>query len=195
MTARRILLVYGTTYGQTAKIARFMADMLTASGDTVTLVNARQLQRDGALPRGLSLHDFDGAIVGSSVLYGRHQRCVRRFARIHREELDTRPSAFFSVSGAAASREAAKLAEARRVVGEFEREAGWRPELTEIVAGAMAYTKDNALYRWLLRRRAAREGAPTDVSRDHEFTDWAQVRRFVDAFAATIPHAPVSANA
>ena len=36
---------------------------------------------------------------------------------------------------------------------------------------------------------AARQNSPTDTSRDHEFTDWAQVRRFAESFAGTLPPA------
>jgi len=187
MPSRRILIVYGSTYGQTAKVARFVADELTAAGEAVTLVNAADLRRGVELPRGLARRDFDGVVVGASVLYNRHQRSVRRFVRAYRDVLNAVPSAFFSVSGSAANRDEAKVAEARRAVAELLRQTGWRPALTETVAGAMAYTKYNPFLRWTLKRMAAKEGAPTDTSRDHEFTDWEQVRRFARAFAQALP--------
>jgi len=186
MSARRILIVYGTSYGQTAKVAEFVSDLLTASGDSVTLVDAGGLGRSAALPRLLSLEDFDGVVVGSSILFGRHQRSVRRFVAAHRDALNALPTAFFSVSGSAADRREAKRAEARRIADEFLREAGWRPALVESVAGAMAFTKYGPLFRWLLKRISAEAGGPTDTSRDHELTDWGQVRRFAEAFASTL---------
>jgi menaquinone-dependent protoporphyrinogen oxidase len=188
MSSRNILIVYGTSYGQTAKVARFMADRLTEMGDSVTLVDAGGLLRSTSLPR--TPLDFDGVIVGSSVLYGRHQRSIERFVGAHRDALNAMPSAFFSVSGSAASEDEATRAEARRVVRTFLSATEWRPQLAETVAGAMAYTKYNPVVRWLLKRRSAKNGGPTDSSRDHEFTDWAQVRGFVEAFAATLPHPP-----
>jgi menaquinone-dependent protoporphyrinogen oxidase len=185
----RILIVYGTSYGQTAKVARFVADALTASGDSVTLVDAAELGRGCELPRGLSPRDFDGVIVAASVVYGRHQRSVRRFVGVHHEALNAVPSAFVSVSGSAGSRDVAKFAEALKVAGDFVRTSGWRPTLVESVAGAMAYTKYSPFLRWMMRRIAAGQGGPTDTRRDHEMTDWAQVRRFAEAFAATVPRA------
>ena len=187
MASRRILIVYGTKYGQTGKIARFMADVFAESHDSVMLVDARVLPGSSQLPRGLTPRDFDGVIVGASVLNGRHQRCVEHFARAHREELDAAPSAFFSVSGSAGDRSDAQRVAARRYVDEFVARTGWRPLLTECVAGAIAYRKYNPLLRWIMRRIAAKEGRPTDTTRDHELTDWAQVRRFVEAFAASAP--------
>ena len=42
-----MLIVYGTSYGQTAKVARFVADALTASGDSVT--DSSTARRHGGL--------------------------------------------------------------------------------------------------------------------------------------------------
>ena len=92
MPARHILIFYGTSYGQTAKIARRMDDLLTASGETVTLVDASNQ------PRGLTPREFDGVIIGGSIIRGRHQKSVRRFVHTHWDVLNAMPSAFFSVS-------------------------------------------------------------------------------------------------
>jgi menaquinone-dependent protoporphyrinogen oxidase len=53
----RVLIVYGTTEGQTAKISRHIRDVLEESGHTVELVDAHKL------PVGLKVNDFDGALV------------------------------------------------------------------------------------------------------------------------------------
>jgi menaquinone-dependent protoporphyrinogen oxidase len=188
MPARRILIFYGTSYGQTAKIARRMEDLLTASGETVTLVDASNQ------PPGLTPREFDGIIVGGSIIRGRHQKSVRRFVHVHRDVLNAIPSAFFSVSGAAASPDQDARAEARRFVDAFLGETGWDPALSESIAGAMAYTKYNPIVRWIVKRASKPLGGPTDTSRDHEFTDWAQVERFVEAFEAALP-APTAARA
>jgi len=177
---RRIVIVYGTRFGQTAKVPRYIELQLTKPGHRITLARA------DALPPGLTPNDFDCVIVGASVTYGRHQRSVERFVRAHRDVLNAMPAAFFSVIGAAASRDAAGRTRARRYVDEFLRATGWRPELATTVAGAMAYTKYSPLLRWLTRRTSAKEGGPTDTSRDHEFTDWAEVRRFAEPVAATV---------
>src|SRR5690349_17339028 len=146
MSPRRILIVYGTNHGQTARIARRMREQLTAAGDAVTLADASEL------PRDLTPRDFDGTIVGGSVNYGRHQRAVERFVRAQRDTLNAMPSAFFSVSGSAASPQATARAAAQRCVDEFLRDTRWRPVLSEIVAGTMAYTKYSPLVRWLVKR-------------------------------------------
>ncbi len=187
MSAHRILILYGTSYGQTAKIAQEMARGLTAAGHTVTLV------RGDELPRALSLRTFDGVIIGASVLRGRHQRYIEQFVRRHCDTLSSIPSAFFSVSGAAASQDPQQREEARRVVDRFLTVAQWHPRRTATIAGAMAYTKYSPLLRLLLKYIARRAGGPTDTSRDHEFTDWTQVERFATDFAAGLPEPAGSA--
>ena len=67
-----ILVFYGTRYGQTAKIARFIADSLTKYGLGAALV-------DGAYgPRNLPLVDFDGVIrKRSSEFFGETAAVLR----------------------------------------------------------------------------------------------------------------------
>jgi menaquinone-dependent protoporphyrinogen oxidase len=182
MSARRVLVLYGTSYGQTARIARRVAEVLTASGNDVRLLDAAEL------PRGISPRDFDGVVLGASVVAGRHQRAVRRFVRANHVALNAMPSAFFSVSASAAGGEATR-ADVLRLLAEFRVETGWYPPLAEGVAGEIAYTRYNPFIRWQMRRICAKVGGPTDTSRDHELTDWSQVQRFVEAFARLLAHA------
>jgi menaquinone-dependent protoporphyrinogen oxidase len=179
--SRRFLIVYATSYGQTAKIARRMADLLIASGEAVTLVNA------GNHPHDFHAGEFDGVIIGGSIIGERHQRALTHFVRGHRPLLNALPSAFFSVSGSAASRLETERAKARQFVAEFLDRTGWHPALTETIGGSMAYTKYNPFLRWVVKRAAKAAGGPTDTSRDHEVTDWPQVERFVHAFVQTVP--------
>jgi len=178
---RHFLIVYATSYGQTARIARRMADLLMASGEAVTLVNACNH------PRDFHAGEFDGVIVGGSIIAGRHHKALVRFVRAHRTLLNAIPSVFFSVSGSAASPLETERAKARQCVDQFLDTAGWQPVLTETIGGAMAYTKYNPFLRWFMKRASKAAGGPTDTSRDYEMTDWSRVERFVEGFAETVP--------
>jgi menaquinone-dependent protoporphyrinogen oxidase len=107
--------------------------------------------------------------------------------RDHRTVLNTIPSAFFSVSGSAASPVESERAKARQFVDQFLDTAGWQPVVTATIGGAMAYTKYNPFLRWFIKRTARTAGGPTDTSRDHEMTDWSQVEHFVQSFIQTVP--------
>jgi menaquinone-dependent protoporphyrinogen oxidase len=99
----RILIVYGSRYGQTAKIAEFA----------------------------------------------------------YRDVLNDLPSAFFSVSGFAASKSESGRDAARQCATKFEEGTGWRPTLTESFGGAMAFTKYNPTMRWVITGISKRRGGPT----------------------------------
>lgn len=183
MPAPRFLIVYGTHHGQTAQIAQRIAEVLRSTGAAAVVLDGHHL------PRGIAPEDFDGLIVGGSIQYNRHQRFLGDFVRAHIDVMNAVPSAFFSVSGAGAGRTDADRAKANAYVADFLRETGWHPKLTAAIGGAMAYTRYNPLLRWMLKRIAARNGAPTDTTRDHSFTDWTQVQQFAFAFALTVSRA------
>ena len=96
------------------------------------------------------------------------------------------PSAFFSVSASAASRDERGRSQARACIVRFLDATGWYPPLTESIAGSIDYTRYNPLLRWWMRRICAESGGPTDTSRDHELTDWRQVDRFAISFGTLV---------
>lgn len=171
----RILIVYGSRYGQTAKIGRRIRDALVARGAEVNLTAGDEL------PEGVDPAWYDGVVVGASVIGGGHQSYIRSFVERHRDALATMPSAFYSVSGSAGSPFPEARAEAERILQRFLEETRWHPPLTASVAGAMAYSRYNPLLRWWMRR-IARRNMETDTSRDREYTDWKQVEGFALAF-------------
>lgn len=177
MTSREILVLYGSRYGQTAKIARHMASLLGAWGHSVTVLPVEE-----ASP-GLHLAEYGGVIIGSPVLYGHHLESVDRYIRKNRRSLARVPSAFFSVSGSAGSVRDRDRVTARRIMKEFLAAAEWHPALTDIIGGAMNFTQYGPVLRWMMRHLSRRRGGPTDTSRDHELTDWGQVRQFAATFS------------
>jgi menaquinone-dependent protoporphyrinogen oxidase len=183
MSSRRILIVYGTSYGQTARIANRIQTLLTHQGFEVTL------RRGDELGSALNPTSYDGVVVGASMIVRGYQKYMRHFVHRHASALNGMPSAFFAVSGSAGSTHAAERAEARRLADAFCRSAGWQPMMIESIAGAVCYTRYNWLVRWMMKRISAREGGSTDTTRDHEYTDWSQVERFAVGFGARLEEA------
>ena len=179
----KLLIVYGTTHGQTGKVVARIADRLNEQGHKVMLWNA------GALPDHPPLERYDFILVAGSVRYGRYQGPVADFVRWNLARLNTTPSAFVSVCGALGGSWAEGDAEARKYVEKFCRQAGWKPTLTRSFAGAVCYTRYGFFTRWVMRTISWRTGRPTDTSRDWEFTDWKAVDRFA-AELATLLAAP-----
>lgn len=176
-----VLLIYGTTEGQTRKIAGFVADRLAQKGHRVSMADAGE----GALA-----HDpagFGAVIVAASLHAGRYQPAVLEFVREKLPTITARPNAFLSVSLAAASDDPSDLAGLTQCVDAFVQETGWTPGRIHHVAGAFRFTAYDFFKRWAMKYIAYRKGVPTDTSRDYELTDWGDLADFVDTFAASVP--------
>jgi menaquinone-dependent protoporphyrinogen oxidase len=174
----RVLVLYGTTEGHTAKIAGEIADTLRANGIGVDVVEAGM-----DAPRA---GDYDGVVVAASVHASRYQRSVRQWVQNNRVAFAGKPSAFVSVSLGVLQWQPEVQREVNAIVDRFLMTTGWRPMWTKSVAGALAYTKYGWLTRWIMQRIAAKAGGDTDTTRDYEYTDWQDVRAFAERFGRVV---------
>jgi menaquinone-dependent protoporphyrinogen oxidase len=180
-----ILIAFATDEGQTAKVARALADQLRDFGHTVRLSDLQD-RADRPDPEL-----YDAVIVAASVHAGRHQKRASRFVRQHRDALVQRATAFLSVSMSAASTTDAGRQMADEQVQVFLRDAGWQPQQVGTIAGALQFSRLSWVRRGItlllakvFRKELRRLGWPEDLTRDAEFTDWDALRRFGERFAA-----------
>jgi menaquinone-dependent protoporphyrinogen oxidase len=170
----RILIPYGTTEGQTARIAEYISDVLRAHGHEAETLDLKHAEHD--LPGG-----YDAVIVGASIHAGKHERYVADFVRRNRAALEKLPAALFSVSLSAQ----ADPEEAEKRVGEFEDSTGWHPATVALFGGALLYTQYGFLKRMMMKKIVSSQGsADTDTGRDYIYTEWDGVRRFAEEFVA-----------
>lgn len=173
-----ILVAYGSTEGQTRKIAEFIAERLRIRGHRVDLVDTATPAAQQVAPL------YQAVIVGGSLHQQRHQRALEHFLKANRDWLASLPVALFSVSLAAALDDIDSRLEARRLLDELADDCGLKPRVVRCIAGALKYTQYDYLKRQLMRMIAHRYGRPTDTSADVEYTDWSDVEAFVDEFLA-----------
>jgi menaquinone-dependent protoporphyrinogen oxidase len=174
----RILVLYGTTDGHTAKIAHAIGETLRGTGADVDIIDAR---------RGMPHPDvYGGIVVAASVHAGGYQRAVRRWVRRHAHDLEGRPTAFVSVCLGILQREPKVQREVAATVDRFLTRTAWHPTVTKSVAGALLYTHYNRITRLIMRRIARSAGGDTDTSRDYEYTDWADLRTFAEQFGGLV---------
>lgn len=173
----KILIVYATTEGQTAKVARFAFDRLVAAGHSVALVPAAEAS--GVDPGG-----FDGAVVAGSVHGGRFQKEVIGWARAEARRLDTVPTLFLSVSLAAAGDDAEDWAGLWACIDRFIEETGWTPGRVEHVAGAFRFSEYDFFKSWAMRWIAAQKDHGAPAGEDREYTDWAALDRVLGDWTA-----------
>ena len=184
----RTAIFFATREGHTRKIAGRLATDLRARGVDTDVVDVRTTDRvDWAV--------YSCACLAASVHVGRHEPEMIAFARRHRADLERVSAAFISVTlseaGAenparsAAERQLA-AADAQRMIDDFVKDTGWQPARAVPVAGALVYSKYNFFVRFVMKRIARKAGAPTDTSRDYEFTDWPALDRFAGELAVGI---------
>ncbi|MBY0493397.1 MAG: protoporphyrinogen oxidase [Cyanobacteria bacterium] len=159
----RVLILYG------------IAEGLSTYGVATDVIQAGTLDP--------ALYVYDGIIVAASIHAGRYQKAVEQWVRAHTHEFGARPTAFVSVCLAVLQKSDPKVrAELAAIVTGFETTTGWQPPMVKQVAGALLYTRYNIFKQWIMKRIVAKAGGDTDVSRDYDYTDWADVRAFADEF-------------
>jgi menaquinone-dependent protoporphyrinogen oxidase len=175
---------YATTEGQTRRIAERLSAHIHQHG-----IDSRAIDVFSAGAQDVDWRGVRGVAVGASVHGGRHQQAIEDFIRGNRDQLALRPSGFFSVSMRAASPMPADRESARQLATSFLAGTGWQPEQVISLAGRLAYTSYGWITRWVIKRIARRGGLATDTTRDHDYTDWTQVRGFAEALAAAVHRA------
>ncbi len=168
-----VLLVYGTTEGQTKKIAEWTAARVRERGHNIELHDSAELMSD------LDLKTFQAFILAGSVHHQRHQDSITDFATAHQNLLNARPSAFISVSLSAVVE--GERAEAQRYVDDFVSVTGWHPRMTLLLGGALRFTEYDYFQEQVVKLIVLKGGSARDQS-NREFTDWDALGGFVDAF-------------
>jgi menaquinone-dependent protoporphyrinogen oxidase len=179
--------MFGTTDGQTAKVAEALAIRLRFHRHNTDVVNAASAQPDPSA--------YDAVIVAASVHAGGYQREIVHWVLKNSRRLNTMPTAFVSVCLGILQHEPKVDRELQTIVKAFLRSTMWQPLETKMVAGALKYTRYNFLERWLMKRIARKAGGGTDTSRDYEYTDWTDLQAFADRYSArlNVPAAAMSA--
>src|SRR5580765_1583476 len=104
----QIPIFYASSEGQTARIAEQLAVLFRENGFSSAAI-------DVTSPRA-AVFDWTpvkAVLVGASLHIGKHQGAAARFVRSHVQRLNAHPSAFFSVSLSAASKNPAEVETAR----------------------------------------------------------------------------------
>ena len=174
----RILVLFGTTNGQTEKIAHALEAKFRAGGHEVDAINAASADPNPA--------PYDGVVVAASVHAGGYQHEVVRWVMKHAPVLNEKKTAFVSVCLGVLQHDEKVRRDLQGIVDAFLKKTVWRPITVFPVAGALKYTQYNVLLRWLMKRIAAKAGGATDTTRDHEYTDWPAVERFAAAFGERV---------
>lgn len=169
-----VLIVYGTTEGQTRKIAEWTATHVRKLGHEVELRDSASSASDS------DLATFDAFIIAASVHQERHQDTIINFAIAHHQLLNAKPGAFISVSLSAVLEDGKK--EAQKYVDRFVSVTGWQPRMSLLLGGALRFTKYDYFQEQIVKFIVMKRGGAERTGHDHEFTDWNALAGFVDGF-------------
>lgn len=162
---KNLLISFESKYGQTEKIARYVADLARERGVGVRLGRVTDITAD-------EVASADAFIVLAPIFTGRHPKTVYDFVGRYGSALRTRPTAFFSVSGSAGSKNIADRTAARKIANDFVSETGMGAIVIDTFAGAISYPKYNWLLRIVMKRISKKEGGSSDTTKTDERTDW-----------------------
>lgn len=168
-----ISVCYGTTDGQTADVAEFIAGVIRDLGHAAFVVDLKE-------PADDALAGADAVMIGASIHVNKHPAYVIEFVKENAAMLRALPSAFFSVSLSSYG----DPAQGTRYIEEFCAETCWHPVGSLAVAGALRYTSYGLVKRQLMKQVARDKKLATDTSKDAVYTDWAAVRSFTEQFVA-----------
>lgn len=183
-----VLIVYFSKYGQTEKIAWRIAKVAGESIERVKVLDA-----DSAVKLD-SIEDYDTVILGSPIYTEKHSRQVAAFIDRFRPQLNTKPTAFYSVSASAAGDEIHR-AEATECMNRYLNKCNFQPGNRTIFAGGVPYRQYNFLTRMLMKWICWRAGGDTDTSKNHEYTNWDRVEEFARRFFNRAKSAPQNTSA
>ena len=178
MTESPVLIVFGSTEGHTAKLARFAADRLRGRGLPVTLCSTAEADR------GFEPRDFDTTFIAASLHWTRYQNAVTDFAQMHAGDLNRSRSAFIS-----ASLSAAQVSQPGGVTLEdcdrrFQDETGWTPKAIHHAAGGIRHSAYDYFKALTAHMLAEARGERSEGADYYELTDYPALAAFVEQFAA-----------
>lgn len=171
----KVLIAYGTTEGQTRKIAEWAAKYVRDRGHAVELYDSADDSKSH-----LDLNAFQAFVIAASVHQEQHQKVIKNFATAHRELLNVRPSAFISVSLSAVLEETRQ--EAQSYVDRFVSLTGWQPQMTLLLGGALRFTEYDYFQEQVVKFIVMKRGLAPTTESDREFTDWNALAGFIDEF-------------
>lgn len=177
---KRIVLAFASREGQAERIARHVALGLERRNLAVRLIDIGKGETESGAD------DCEGAILLASIHRARFEPRLASFLMRHGGALRSCPSAFVTVSLAAASHDAKDLLALDEIAQGFLHESGWHPDVVLHAAGAIHERELSLTERYAVHTLVAEKHLALEATGDTEFTDWPEIDRFVADFAARV---------
>lgn len=162
-------IIYSSVDGQTLKICNKLKEVFDQNNQDIELFSIDDFNG--------KVLDYDRLIIGASIRYGVHNKKIIDFINIHKKELDSIKTAFFSVNLVARKPEK-QTPDTNPYVIKFFKTIDWEPTVVEVFAGMLDYKKYPFFDRIMIQFIMWMTKGPTDSNAKIEYTDWDRVREF-----------------
>jgi menaquinone-dependent protoporphyrinogen oxidase len=173
----RVLMPFWGEYGQTRRICERVGSHLATRGHSTEIVPIQQCKPGP--------DELDAILIGASIRHGKHDPSVLQFILEHQALLETKPSAFFSVS-LIARKPTRNTPETNPYVKAFIARSPWKPGLVGVFGGELDYQRYGVFNRYAIRLIMKINGGPTDLNTKVEFTNWDEVNRFAERYGGLL---------
>jgi len=169
----KILIVYASVEGQTAKIADFAAEYITQAGHDVVLANADD-------PATIDFQNTDAVVLAAPVHQRMHPKTFEAFIEASKSALAQHRTLLISVSLSAAFPEG--LRDAEKYIEELKTRTGFEPDAELMIAGAVRITQYDYFAMQLIQHVVLRDRDYDVSAGEQEFTDWKALKAGVFEF-------------
>ncbi len=182
------LIIYQSTNGQTKKISHFILDIIRAQTDNCSIKNITNIDKN------IQLTDYRSILFALPVRYGKHNKQAIKFIKAHIPELKTVTTGLISVN-LTARKSNKNSASTNPYLIKLLDKLNWKPNFTAVIAGALKYPEYVWYDKLMIRLIMKMTKGPTDPSVCTEFTDWDQVKSYMQEYLNLIPILPLRDHA
>lgn len=179
----KVLILYGTRYGTTEEISEKIESIIQEKGINTVSYNLKDID----LKSILSLDEYDGIIIGTSIKIKKWTKDVKKFVKKRNSELKLMQNklAFYVCCGEAAKKEKIKEAINNYIATNLA-DAGLEPALIDAFGGAYDLREGSAV-KGMTRKivigiMQKEEGIENPEGKLHDFRDWEQIKTFTENF-------------
>ncbi len=167
----KLLIIYASIDGHTAKICHFMKEALESSGYSVFLKSIKDWQG--------SFEDFDKVVFASNIRYGKHDIVIESLINKNYKHLNQIKSAFVSVNLVARKKDKCNAWNNPYVL-KFLSSTKWKPDIVEVFGGKLDYRLYSFKDSFMIRLIMLITKGPLRTKTEVVYTDWDKVRSFTD---------------
>ena len=162
----KTLILFSTRDGQTREIASYLASELKELGIQADVANVHRIEEP-------QWENYDRVVIGASIRYGHYHSAFQAFVKKHATQLNSMPSAFYSVNLVARKPEK-RTVQTNSYARKFLMNSQWRPDRCAVIAGALRYPRYRWYDRFMIKLIMKMSGGETDTRKEVVYTDWEQ---------------------